>query len=281
MIWTRRGDAAGPQPRAPAGAADRGETLFISDLHLAPGRPEMIRLFLEFLDGRARRARHLYILGDLFDAWIGDDDDSAPYQAIRAGLRGLTSADTACTLLPGNRDFLIGRTFCRDTGCILGRDPTLVDLAGIPTLLMHGDLLCTGDLDYLRFRRRVRNPLVRRLFLWKSLQARRALAEGYRRQSGAAKSDKTAAIMDADPAAVTDYLTRFRAIHLIHGHTHRPADHELTHQGQTARRTVLAEWHDDHGEVLVHCDGTWQREPVVSATPKKMIRPQMNANERK
>jgi UDP-2,3-diacylglucosamine hydrolase len=263
VIWTRRGDTAGPPPRHPAGAADHGETLFISDLHLTPGRPETIRLFLEFLDGRARRARHLYILGDLFDAWIGDDDDSAPYQAIRAGLRGLTSAGTACTLLPGNRDFLLGRAFCRDTGCTLGRDPTLTRFAGVPTLLMHGDLLCTADLDYQRFRRRVRNPLVKAMFLWKSLAARRALAEGYRRQSGTAKTDKSAAIMDADPGAVTDYLTRFRAVHLIHGHTHRPADHTLTHQGQAARRTVLAEWHDDRGEVLVHRDGTWHRETML------------------
>ena len=263
MIWTRRGDTAAPPPRRAAGAADRGETLFISDLHLAPGRPETIRLFLEFLGGRARRARHLYILGDLFDAWIGDDDDSAPYQAIRAGLRGLTSVGIGCTLLPGNRDFLLGRAFCRDTGCTLGRDPTLTRFAGVPTLLMHGDLLCTADLDYQRFRRRVRNPLVKRLFLWKSLAARRALAEDYRRQSGTAKTDKSAAIMDADPGAVTDYLTRFRAIHLIHGHTHRPADHTLAHQGQAARRTVLAEWHPDRGEVLVHCDGTWNREAIL------------------
>jgi UDP-2,3-diacylglucosamine hydrolase len=262
VIRTRRGDAAGPPPRHPAGAADRGETLFISDLHLASGRPERIRLFLEFLDGRARRARHLYILGDLFDAWIGDDDDSAPYQAIRAGLRGLTSAGTACTLLPGNRDFLLGRAFCRDTGCTLGRDPTLTRFAGVPTLLMHGDLLCTADLDYQRFRRRVRNPLVKRLFLWKSLAARRALAEGYRRQSGAAKTDKSEAIMDADPGAVTDYLRRFGAAHLIHGHTHRPADHDLVLGTRQVRRSVLAEWSTTHGEVLVHREGTWHREPV-------------------
>ncbi len=263
MILTRRADAAGPPPRDPAGEVDRGDTLFISDLHLAPGRPERIRLFLDFLGGRARRATRLYILGDLFDAWIGDDDNSAPYTQVRAGLRGLTSAGTACTLLLGNRDFLVGRQFCRDTDCTLGPDPALTNVGGVRTLLMHGDLLCTADLDYLRFRRLVRNQLVKKLFLWKSLAARRALAEGYRRQSGAAKTDKTAAIMDADPAAVADYLTRFRAVHLIHGHTHRPADHTLTHQGQAVRRTVLAEWHDDHGEVLVHRDGTWNRETIL------------------
>jgi UDP-2,3-diacylglucosamine hydrolase len=239
------------------------ETLFISDLHLSPQHPATLRLFLEFLGGRARRADRLYILGDLFDAWIGDDDDTACYLEVRAGLRALTAAGTACTLLPGNRDFLLGRRFCRDTGCTLGRDPTVARFAGIRTLLMHGDPLCTDDVDYLRFRRRVRNPLIKRLFLWKSLKARRAIAEGYRQRSGVAKSDKTAVIMDAHPAAVADYLRRFRAAHLIHGHTHRPADHTLTHHGQTARRSVLAQWHEERGEVLVHRAGVWQREAVL------------------
>ncbi|WP_295458897.1 UDP-2,3-diacylglucosamine diphosphatase [uncultured Thiodictyon sp.] len=250
MIETRR-----PAP---------GETLFIADLHLSPERPATWRLFLAFLGGRARHADRLYILGDLFDAWIGDDDDSPCYLAVRAGLRDLTAAGTACTLLPGNRDFLLGRAFCRDTGATLGRDPTVASFNGIRTLLMHGDLLCTDDLDYLRFRRRVRNPLVKRLFLWKSLKARRAIAEDYRRRSGAAMSDKTAVIMDAHPAAVADYLRRFTATHLIHGHTHRPADHELTHHGQPARRSVLAQWHDERGEVLVHRAGVWRREPVLT-----------------
>jgi len=261
---TRGAEDAAAAPGASTQPPGSGETLFISDLHLSPERPETIRLFLGFLAGRARRAEHLYILGDLFDAWIGDDDDTPPYPQIRAALRDLVTAGTACTLLPGNRDFLLGRRFCRDTGCTLARDPTLIRVAGVPTLLMHGDLLCTADLDYLRFRRRVRNPLVKRLFLWKSLRSRRALAEGYRRQSGAAKTDKTAAVMDADRAAVADYLGRWRATHLIHGHTHRPADHELTSLGQPARRTVLAEWHPERGEVLVHRDGAWHREAVLA-----------------
>ena len=244
-------------------AAADGELLFVSDLHLAAERPETLALFLGFLGGRARGAARLYILGDLFDAWIGDDDDAPPAPQVRAGLHALTASGTACTLQSGNRDFLLGRRFCRETGATLGADPLLIVIDGERTLLMHGDLLCTADVDYLRFRRRVRNPLVRRLFLFKSLAARRAVADDYRRRSGAAKGEKTAAIMDAEPAAVADYLTRYRATHLIHGHTHRPAEHPLSIAGHPARRTVLAEWHPDRGEVLVHRAGQWHREPVL------------------
>ncbi|HYN76554.1 MAG TPA: UDP-2,3-diacylglucosamine diphosphatase [Lamprocystis sp. (in: g-proteobacteria)] len=254
--------------RATAAAHQAGaETLFISDLHLAPERPETVGLFLDFLAGRAARAARLYILGDLFEAWIGDDDDTPPYPAVRAALRQLTAGGTAGALMHGNRDFLIGRAFCRDTGCTLLRDPTLIDIDGARTLLMHGDLLCTDDLDYQRFRRRVRNPLVKQLIRWKSLQRRRSIADAYRRTSAAATADKRPEIMDANAAAVVDVMGRYRATHLIHGHTHRPADHELTINGQPARRTVLAQWHPDHGEVLVHRGGTWQREvvPAISA----------------
>jgi UDP-2,3-diacylglucosamine hydrolase len=243
----------------PVGGA---ETLFIADLHLAPQRPETVRLFLDFLAGRAARAARLYILGDLFDAWIGDDDDTPPFPEVRAPLRRLTAGGTAGALLHGNRDFLLGRAFCRDTGCTLLTDPTLIELDGTRTLLMHGDLLCTDDHDYQRFRRRVRNPLVKRLILWKSLQRRRAIADGYRRRSALAMADKAAAIMDVNAATVAEYLGRRRATHLIHGHTHRPADHELIVNGQPARRTVLAQWYPDHGEVLVYRGGVWQREPV-------------------
>ena len=249
---------AGPPGARPAGA----ETLFISDLHLGPERPETVRLFLDFLAGRAARAARLFILGDLFEAWIGDDDDTPPYPAVRAALRRLTAGGTSCALMHGNRDFLIGRAFCRDTGCTLLRDPALIEIDGVRTLLMHGDLLCTDDLDYQRFRRRVRNPLVKWLIRWKSLARRRAMADAYRRTSAAAMTDKTPEIMDASADAVADYLGRYRAAHLIHGHTHRPADHELIVNGHPARRTVLAQWHPDRGEVLVHRGETWHREAV-------------------
>lgn len=244
-----------------------GETLFISDLHLAPEHPATVRLFLDFLAGRAREAVRLYILGDLFDAWIGDDDDTPPYPEIRAALRGLTAAGTACALMHGNRDFLIGRAFCRDTGCTPLRDPMRILLDGEAVLLMHGDLLCTDDLAYQRFRRRVRNPLVRRLFLWRSLEYRRRLAADYRRKSGAATAEKAPEIMDVNPHTVARYLNRFDARRLVHGHTHRPAEHDLDLRGRDARRSVLAQWHEGRGEVLVQARGVWWRESVPAPGP--------------
>ena len=238
------------------------ETLFVSDLHLTPERPQTVDLFLEFLAGRARHAERLFILGDLFEAWIGDDDDTPPYPSIRHALQRLTAAGTACALLHGNRDFLLGRRFCRETGCTLLPEPALIELDGQRTLLMHGDLLCTDDTDYLRFRRKVRNPVVKRLFLWKSLSARRAIAEHHRRHSRTATAVKPEDITDASPQAITDYVQRFRATRLVHGHTHRPADHEHVLAAGTVIRSVLAQWYPDHGEVLVHRAGHWHREAV-------------------
>lgn len=238
------------------------ETLLISDLHLSPERPATVGLFTRFLARRAPQAARLYILGDLFDAWVGDDDDTPPYPDVRDALRRLTSSGTECLLMRGNRDFLLGKRFCRETGCRLIGDPTLVRFDDRQTLLTHGDLLCTDDVAYQRFRRRVRNPFVTRLFLLKSLAKRRAIAEDYRRKSGAATAEKTARIMDVNQDTVRRYLDRYDAGLLIHGHTHRPADHELTVGGRPARRSVLAEWHETHGEALVHSRGEWHREAV-------------------
>ncbi len=219
-------------------------------------------LFLNFLSARAREAQALYVLGDLFDAWIGDDDDTRPYPEIRAALRGLTASGTRCYLMHGNRDFLVGRAFARDAGCALLKDPHLMDLAGTPTLLMHGDLLCTDDIPYQKFRRRIRNPIVTHIALWKSLEKRRAMAADYRRKSGAAMVEKTQDIMDVNQQAVEDYMRRFGARRLIHGHTHRPSDHSFELDGRTVSRSVLAEWHEHRGEVLVHSDGSWTRESI-------------------
>lgn len=241
------------------------ETLFISDLHLSSERPTTIDLFLRFLRKRATRADTLYILGDLFDAWIGDDDDTPALQKVRTGLRELTAARTRCFFIHGNRDFLIGRDFARDTGITLLKDPAVVRLDGERVLLMHGDLLCTDDMAYQRFRRRIRNPIVIRLFLWRSLVKRRAVALSYRNKSGDATAMKAADIMDVNKQTVDDRMSRYRSFHLIHGHTHRPADHRFELGGRPALRSVLAEWHLDRGEVLVHRDGEWSREAVRAA----------------
>lgn len=238
---------------------DDGESLFISDLHLTPDQPATLDCFLRFLAGRARVARRLYILGDLFDAWIGDDDDAPLHRAVRSALRELTAAGAECAILHGNRDFLIGRAFLRETGCRLLPDPCRILIDSEPTLLMHGDRLCTDDLAYQRFRRRVRNPLVKRLFLCKSLASRRAIAADYRRRSAEANSAKTATIMDVNQQAVVDTLRRHGATRLIHGHTHRPADHVHEVDGRAAQRLVLAEWRDGVGEALSHSALGWRR----------------------
>jgi UDP-2,3-diacylglucosamine hydrolase len=222
-----------------------------------------VALFLAFLNGRARGADTLYVLGDLFDAWIGDDDDTPPYPRIRTALRELTASGTRCMIMHGNRDFLIGRTFARDTGCTLLKDPTLVELSGTRSLLMHGDLLCTDDLPYQQFRRRIRNPVVTRLALWKSLEKRRAMAADYRRKSGAAMAEKAGDIMDVNQGTVEDYMRRFDATRLIHGHTHRPADHPFELGGRKVTRSVLAEWHEDRGAVLIRSTNGWSRERVA------------------
>lgn len=240
-----------------------GETLFIADLHLAAEQPATLERFLGFLRTRAPQATRLYILGDLFETWIGDDDDASPGPEVRAALRTLTRGGTACVLLRGNRDFLIGPRFRADSGCMLAREPLIAHFDGERTLLMHGDRLCSDDRAYQRFRRRVRNPLVQWAFLRQPLERRRALAADYRRRGSAATATKPAQIMDVNAETVVHIMHRYQALRLIHGHTHRPADHQLTVKGRTAHRLVLADWNAERGEVLVHRPGEWRREPVV------------------
>lgn len=225
------------------------EALFISDLHLAPDRPRATAIFLRFAGGRARAAESLYILGDLFDAWIGDDDDGPLAIAVRRALRELTAAGVAVYFQGGNRDFLVGERFAADTGVRRLADFTVVDLYGTPTLLTHGDLLCTDDLDYQRARAMLRSPAFVADFLAKPLPARAALAAEYRRRSGEATSLKAEDIMDVNADTVSRALREHGVRRLIHGHTHRPAIHALTLDGAPAERIVLAEWHDDAG----HC----------------------------
>ena len=228
-------------------------TLFISDLHLSPERPAIAALFLGFLRERARTARALYILGDLFEYWIGDDASQQPgVQPLLAALRALTDSGVQVFVMHGNRDFLLGNGFADQTGCRLIPDPTIIDLYGERVLLMHGDTLCTDDVDYLKFRAMVRNPQWVQMFLAKPIPERIAMVREYREVSKTATAAKKPEIMDVNRAAVEAAFRQHGVRHLIHGHTHRPAQHVLTLDGAELRRTVLGDWYEQ-GSVLA-CD---------------------------
>lgn len=225
------------------------KTLFVSDLHLDPARPEIARQFHAFLAGEARDAQALYVLGDLFEAWLGDDDPDPAARATVAALRALVDAGVPVFVMHGNRDFLIGERFCHDTGATLLPDGTVVTLDGEPVLLMHGDALCTDDVSYQRLRRIVRNPLARWIFRHMSLAQRRALAGRLRAGSRAHVGMTSPEIMDVNPAAVTRAMHEAGVRTLVHGHTHRPAVHEFELEGAPARRIVLGDWYEQ-GSVL-------------------------------
>jgi UDP-2,3-diacylglucosamine hydrolase len=227
-------------------------TLFISDLHLDAARPAITELFLSFLRTAAPQAQALYILGDLFEAWIGDDDPAPEHQTVIAALHELNAQGVALYFMHGNRDFLIGADFAAHSGSTLLTDPTLIDLYGTPTLLMHGDTLCTDDIDYQKFRRMVRDPHWQRDFLAKSLAVRRQMAQAARVESAAHTAGTAYEIMDASHDAVMDTLRTYQVTQLIHGHTHRPAMHDFELDGAPARRIVLGDWYEQ-GSVL-RCD---------------------------
>ncbi len=236
------------------------ELLFISDLHLSGDRPDTVRLFLQFLTSRAPQAETLYILGDLFDAWIGDDLDLPPIPQIKSALRTLSDSGTNIRLMHGNRDFLLGDRFCVETGCELLVDPCLIDLQGMPTLLMHGDTLCTDDQAYQAFRQQIRDPTFIQRFLTLPIPQRLATAAEYRAKSGEANSLKAADIMDVNQQAVESTMRQHEALRLIHGHTHRPDLHRFTLDGQPAQRYVLAEWHTHHAGLLSITPAGWLSE---------------------
>ncbi|MEJ2328693.1 MAG: UDP-2,3-diacylglucosamine diphosphatase [Gammaproteobacteria bacterium] len=226
------------------------EILLISDLHLSPEQPATVQRFLHFTRERARQARDLYILGDLFDAWIGDDNDAFPYGEIRNSLSELVQSGTAVYLQHGNRDFLLGEVFCKQTGCMLIADEEVRDFFGTPTLLMHGDTLCTDDVAYQQARQLLRSKAFITDFLKKPLQERALIAAEYRKKSGEATSLLAAEIMDVNQQAVTDVMRKHAVCRLVHGHTHREAIHQLEIDGRTCERIVLGEWHPDHGMAL-------------------------------
>ena len=223
--------------------------LLISDLHLEEQRPDITRAFLHFLQTRARQAEALYILGDFFEVWVGDDGMSPFQHDIARALRELSDAGTRIFLMHGNRDFLIGRAFCRESGCSLLKDPSIVHFNGEPVLLMHGDSLCTLDVGYMKLRRLLRNPLS--LFILRNLPltTRRKLARKLRSESRAQTRMKAREIIDVTLDEVPRIMAEHGVRTLIHGHTHRPAEHTLEVSGQSARRIVLGDW-DSQGWAL-------------------------------
>jgi UDP-2,3-diacylglucosamine hydrolase len=226
--------------------------LFISDLHLTEERPEANERFIALVEGKARHAEALYILGDFFEYWIGDDDLAEPFNAVIAGLlRDLTGRGVQVYLMHGNRDFLIGEGFCAATGARLLQDPCVEAIQGEKTLLMHGDTLCTDDLDYQAWRRKARDPAFQAEFLAKPLAERRRAILQMREKSKQVVQEKTAEIMDVNGDAVREALRRHGVRRLIHGHTHRPGRHALEVDGERCERWVLPDWYGRGGYIEV------------------------------
>ncbi|HSY08537.1 MAG TPA: UDP-2,3-diacylglucosamine diphosphatase [Steroidobacteraceae bacterium] len=218
--------------------------LFVSDVHLDAGAPESIEQFLSFLEVHARPAEALYILGDLFESWIGDDDADPGKARVAAALRGLTATGVAAFIMHGNRDFLLGSDFCQRTGCALLVDPTLVELDGERVLLTHGDALCTDDRAYQRLRSSVRTPAWQQRFLGLPLPTREHLAQQARADSQVHTARVVREIMDVNASAVEKSFRALAVRRIIHGHTHRPAIHHILIDGESAQRIVLGAWYE-------------------------------------
>ncbi len=230
-------------------------TLFISDLHLEAGRPEIGEQFLSFLDAEAASADALYILGDLFEYWIGDDDPDPYYAGMKKALRGITARGVPVYFMHGNRDFMIGESFAAEAGVRLLNDPAQVNLYGRPVLLSHGDALCTDDVKYQEVRRITRSPAWQAAMLSKSVEERRAIAEQARIDSQAHGGTIEAEIADVNQAAVEALLRRHGVPTLLHGHTHRPAVHEFLLDGKPAMRIVLGDWYEQGSVVRWDAQG--------------------------
>lgn len=224
-------------------------TLFVSDLHLDASRPHVTDQFVQFVRDEASKALALYILGDLFEVWIGDDVADPVAETVANALSGLQERGVPVHFIHGNRDFLLGDAWARRARVTLLSDPSLIDIEGQPTLLMHGDLLCTGDIAYQAFRQQVHAPTWQREFLSRSGAERSAFAAQARDESRRQTATKDNAIMDVDADAVHDTMRGYSVTRLIHGHTHRPAIHDFNLGGAPAQRIVLGDWYDQ-GSVL-------------------------------
>jgi UDP-2,3-diacylglucosamine hydrolase len=231
-------------------------TLFISDLHLSDAAPDASARFFRFAETIAPQARALYILGDLFEAWVGDDDLESPtHSRVAACLRDLGEQGVDIFAMHGNRDFLIGEGFSRASSARLLPEPSHIDLYGTPTLILHGDSLCTDDVAYQQLRAQMRNPAWQQALLARPLAERRVLARQLREQSETAKDGKSLAIMDVNAEAVANAFRGAACTRLIHGHTHRPARHALSVDGRDCERWVLPDWYTRGGYLRCTPDG--------------------------
>ncbi len=237
-------------------------TLFIADLHLSDQRPAITDLFITFLKNEARQARALYILGDLFEAWLGDDCILPHYQTVIAQLKQLTDSNIPVYILHGNRDFLIGKQFCMLSGCQLLDENTVITIDGQRYLIMHGDTLCTDDVKYQQFRSMVRNPEWQKQLLEKTPAERIALAKQYREISQSETAEKASDIMDVNQAEVEKVMHAANITTLIHGHTHRPDIHKFELDGKDAQRIVLGDWYEK-GSVLKLNNNTFDLQVVT------------------
>lgn len=233
-------------------------SLFISDLHLAPERPGIISLFEKFVDEVAVNADTLYILGDFLEYWIGDDDKATGLEPVFTALNRLHAADTRVRLMHGNRDFLIGAKLARRCHFDIIDDPYQVSINNRPVLLMHGDLLCTDDIAYQDFRRKVRSKTVQRFFRMLPLFVRERIARSLRGTSEKATADKSEAIMDVNQQAVEDTMKNTGVGVLIHGHTHRPGIHDFVLDGENVKRIVLGDWYEDGNYLRVNADDEFE-----------------------
>lgn len=246
-------------------------TLFISDLHLTHQRPAVTDLFLVFLEERAASADALYILGDLFEYWIGDEAlELKTIRPIIDGLKKLVTAGTPVYVVRGNRDVLLGSDFEKACGCKILDDPTVIELNGEATLISHGDYLCTDDIDHQEFREMILDPEWQRQFLAKNIKEREAIACTYREMSMASTAEKNPDIMDVNQQAVEQVFSDNNVQQMIHGHTHRPAIHEFELDNKSCKRIVLGDWYDQ-GSVL-HCDQNGcelQRLPLTPSSARQ------------
>ncbi len=224
-------------------------TLFISDLHLEADRPEIGKQFLAFLESEARDANALYILGDLFEFWLGDDDPNEHYAAMKSALRALVDSGVAVYFMHGNRDFMIGVDFAHETGVQILPDPHPVELHGTTVLLSHGDAMCTDDLEYQQVRAMTRNPEWQAMMLTKSLAERLAFATNARAESRNKNASPSAGITDVNQHEVEKMIIEHGVDILLHGHTHRPAVHDIDLGDRSAKRIVLGDWYEQ-GSVL-------------------------------